>query len=318
VTVRRGRTLQVIPAEDQTLPAVLHFLDNGGVQLCIERRGNGSRHVLFLHGWISARRMWYDVADRLDLDRFTLHLLDFRGNGMSDRPDRGHDLAGYVSDARAALNSIDAPVMLTGHSMGGKIAQYLASEQPLNLEKLVLVAPGTACGARPNERHRRLALQTYGSRAEIEAFQRAAMARALDARTMQRIVGDALAAQREHWHGWYDHGRFVEFAERLTRISVPVLCIGGEKDPLVPPSRLRRDVAAHIAAVWWSRCATRVITCPSKRRTKSPKRSSRPKHRQAPTESIRRRKQGNGTKRRPTRCRRRTRRFSCCGMPPAP
>lgn len=225
---------------------MLGFIDNGGVQLCLERRGSGPRHVLFLHGWISARRMWYEVAERLDTERFTLHLLDFRGNGLSDRPAAGHDLEGYASDARAALASIDAPVLLAGHSMGGKVAQYLAAERPRNLDKLLLVAPGTASGGRSGERHREKALQSFGSRAKIEAFQRAAMRRPLDPQVMRRIVDDALVSQHEHWSGWYDNGRFAEFMERLRHIAVPSLCIGGANDPLVPPSRLRREVAAAI------------------------------------------------------------------------
>lgn len=225
---------------------MLEFIDNAGVQLCIERRGSGSRHVLFLHGWISSRRMWHDVAGRLDLERYTLHMLDFRGNGASDRPAHGHDLAGYVSDARAALESIGVPAAIAAHSMGGKVAQYLAADRPVQLEKLILVAPGTASGGRMSERHRAAALETYGSRAKIEAFQRAAMVRALAADVMERIVDDALVAQREHWLGWYDHGRFEHFMERLQHIEVPTLCIGGDKDPLVPPSRLRRDVAQAI------------------------------------------------------------------------
>ena len=226
---------------------MLEFVDNGGVQLCLERRGEGAQHVLFLHGWISARRMWYDVAQRLDLKKFTLHLLDFRGNGSSDRPDAGHDLLGYVSDARAVLQHIGAPVTIAAHSMGGKVAQYLASERPENLRNLVLAAPGTASGGRPSERHRRMALETYGSRAKIETFQRAAMERMPEPHVMERIVEDALVAQREHWQGWYDNGRFAEFMERLALIDVPVLCVGGEKDPLVPPSRLKRDVSQAIA-----------------------------------------------------------------------
>lgn len=225
---------------------MLGFIDNGGVQLCVERRGNGPRHMLFLHGWISARRMWYEVAERLDPQRFTLHLLDFRGNGLSDRPLDGHDLEGYLSDARAALLSISAPVLLAGHSMGGKVAQLLASERPANLEKLLLVAPGTASGGRASERHRASALGTFGNRAKIEAFQRAAMARALEPDVMQRIVDDALVSQREHWYGWYDNGRFAQFMHLLEQIDVPSLCIGGDKDPLVPPSRLRREVRRAI------------------------------------------------------------------------
>lgn len=226
---------------------MLTFLDNGGVQLCVERRGAGPRHVLCLHGWISARRMWYDVADRLDPDRFTLYLLDFRGSGLSDRPDHGHDLHGYVSDAAAALAAIPAPAILVGHSMGGKIAEYLATERPANLERLILVAPGSARGVRLGERHRALSLEAYGSRKRIEAFQRAAMAAAISEEAMQRIVDDALTGQREAWFGWYDHGRSVDFHERLAKIAVPTLCIGGAKDPLAPVSRLRTDVVQAIS-----------------------------------------------------------------------
>lgn len=190
--------------------------------------------------------MWHDVVQQLDTERFTLHLLDFRGCGLSDRPAQGHDLEGYVSDARAALASIDAPVVVVGHSMGGKVAQYLAADHPPNLEKLILVAPGTAHGGRGSERQRAAALDAYGSRARIEAFQRAAMGIAVSSEAISRIVDDALVAQREHWEGWYDRGRFIDFRDRLAQIAVPVLCIGGEKDPLVPPSRLKREVAQAI------------------------------------------------------------------------
>lgn len=191
--------------------------------------------------------MWYDVAERLDADRFTFHLLDFRGCGLSDRPAHGHDLEGYVSDARAALASIDAPVVVVGHSMGGKVAQYLAAEHPANLEKLILVAPGTAHGGRGTERQRTAALDTYGSRVKIEAFQQAAMGIAVSPDAMSRIVDDALIAQREHWSGWYDNGRFMDFRDRLAQIAIPTLCIGGEKDPLVPPTRIKREVAQAIS-----------------------------------------------------------------------
>jgi pimeloyl-ACP methyl ester carboxylesterase len=191
--------------------------------------------------------MWYDVADVLDPSIFTLHMLDFRGCGLSDRPMGGHDLLGYVADARAALASIEAPVTIAAHSMGGKIAQYLASEHPANLERMVLVAPGTASGGRATERQREAAIGSYGSRDRIEAFQRSAMSASVPFESMQRVVEDALLAQREHWIGWYDNGRFADFHERLSRIRVPSLCIAGAKDPLIPPSRARREVAQAIA-----------------------------------------------------------------------
>lgn len=225
---------------------MFRFIDNEGVQLCMERRGSGSANVLFLHGWISSRRMWYDVAERLDPERFSMYLLDFRGCGLSDRPMHGHDLEGYASDMRAAMNAVGEPVIVAGHSMGGKIAQYVAAGRPPQLRKLILVAPGTAKGGSGTERQRERALDAFGSRSKIQAFQRAAMGVAVRPDTMQRIVDDALAVQRESWFGWYDNGRFADFFDRLQHIAVPALCIGGGKDPLIPPSRLKREVAQPI------------------------------------------------------------------------
>lgn len=225
---------------------MIRFLDNGGVSLAVETRGSGPRNLLFVHGWISGRRMWSDVVDRLDLGRFTAHLLDFRGAGLSDRPLEGHDLEGYASDLRTALADV-GPATVVAHSMGGKVAQYVATEVPPQLERLVLVTPGTARGYSINAQHRDLAENAFGSRRRIERFQRAAMVREIAAEAMERIVDDALVGQREAWFGWYDHGRSADFADRLDRIAVPTVIVAGESDPLVPPTRAKRDVAERIA-----------------------------------------------------------------------
>lgn len=190
--------------------------------------------------------MWYEVVRRLDSSAFTMHLLDVRGCGLSDRPREGHDLDGYASDLRAALDAMTQPVTLVGHSMGGKLAQYVAAERPPKLERLILAAPGTAGASRTSEQHRALMLDVYGYRDRIERFQRAAMRRAPSPEAIERIVEDALVASYEHWIGWYDNGRTHEFMERLRAIAVPVLAIAGAADPLVSVSRIKRDVVEAI------------------------------------------------------------------------
>lgn len=225
---------------------MLEFVENDGVQLCVERHGSGSRHVLFLHGWISARRMWFEVAQRLSADRFTVHMLDFRGCGLSDRPPSGHHVQGYASDVFAALGAIDAPVTLVGHSMGGRVAQLVATHGPANLQRLILVAPGAAGGPRVSKRRAHLALEAFGNRSRIEAFQRAAMRVEVANDVMRRIVDDALVAQSEVWFGDRDRAASYDFSDKLADIAVPTLCIAGEKDPLAPPVRVRADVVQRI------------------------------------------------------------------------
>lgn len=226
--------------------STLRLASNGGVTLALEVIGHGPRPLLFAHGWISSRRMWYDVADRLDPELYTSYLLDFRGAGLSDRPAQGHDVEGYASDLRCAIATIGEPLALVAHSMGGKVAQYVACDRPPELERLVLVAPGSARSARLDEKHLALARDAFGFRARIERFQRGAMVRPVAADVVERIVEDALIAQPEAWFGWYEHGRTAEFLDRLDRIDVPTVVIAGERDVLASPARLRRDVADRI------------------------------------------------------------------------
>ncbi len=223
----------------------LRFIASGDVALALESRGSGPRALVFAHGWISSRRMWYDVVERLDPARFSAHLLDFRGTGHSDRPLQGHDLEGYACDLRAVLAEV-GPATLVGHSMGGKVAQYLAAGGMPQVERLVLVAPGSARAAGPSPRHRALAEAAFGSRARIERFQRGAMTRAVAPAVLERLVDDALVAQREHWFGWYDAGRGADFSAQVGRIAVPTVVVAGEHDPLAPPARLRRHVVEQI------------------------------------------------------------------------
>jgi pimeloyl-ACP methyl ester carboxylesterase len=190
--------------------------------------------------------MWYDVVDHLDLTEVTAHMLDFRGCGLSDRPMEGHDINGYASDLRAAIAAIDAPLTLVGHSMGARVTQYVAAEAPSGVTRAVLVAPGSAKPLRVAPKRRELALAAYGSRERIERFQHAAMAKAVPEASMLRIVDDALQCQFQHWMDIFEKGK-ADFVARLAAIDIPVLAIAGEKDPLAPPERVKRDVTSAIA-----------------------------------------------------------------------
>lgn len=243
------------PLEDPThepdpwarrMSRIIRYLDNDGIALALETRGIGKHRIVFAHGWISSRRIFYDVVARLDPTRFTSYLLDFRGSGLSDRPAHGHDVSGYASDLRAALADAEGPVTLVAHSMGGKIAQFVALDPPSNLKRLILIAPGTARALPLNERHRARARESFGSRARIDRFQRAAMVREIAPDSMERLIDDALTASHEAWFNWYERGRAEDFFDRVPTIALPTTVVAGDRDPLASSARLRRDVAGVI------------------------------------------------------------------------
>ncbi|MDH2908991.1 MAG: alpha/beta fold hydrolase [Candidatus Eremiobacteraeota bacterium] len=222
-------------------------IERDGAGLWLERRGAGERHLLFAHGWISSRRMWDAAIAKLDLRRYTIYRFDARGCGRSDRPTDGHSLEGYAADYEAILAHIGVPVTVIAHSMGGRIAQYLAARAHPLIERMLLVAPGSARGSHGNQRHRDLALEAFGSRKRIARFVAGAMRRPIDEATREVLIDDALIASREHWFGWYDAGRALDFRDELGAIAVPTLVLAGASDPLASLPRLRTDVADRIA-----------------------------------------------------------------------
>ena len=102
-----------------------------------ETRGTGPGLVL-LHGAGTARQDLRPLAAALK-DRFTLHLVDRNGRGLSLPRDDAGGLAGQARDIAAVLGETGARYLF-GHSAGGMVALATAAVAPL--EKLVVYEPG--------------------------------------------------------------------------------------------------------------------------------------------------------------------------------
>jgi len=113
------------------------------VKLAFEELGDPSgRPLIILHGFFASSRNWRQIAQRL-AGRFHVYLPDMRNHGVSPH----HPAMDYPSMAADLLRFMDdqglATVNLLGHSMGGKIAMWLALTSPGRVDKLVVadIAP---------------------------------------------------------------------------------------------------------------------------------------------------------------------------------
>ena len=90
----------------------------------------GAPFVL-LHGIASTARSWEEVGRRLSAAGRAAYAIDFRGHGLSDRPDEGYDLAPLTADLVAALAGLglDRPI-LVGHSLGAWVILEAAASRP--------------------------------------------------------------------------------------------------------------------------------------------------------------------------------------------
>ncbi|MHA7901629.1 MAG: alpha/beta fold hydrolase [Henriciella sp.] len=97
--------------------------------------------MILMPGLASNAAVWDGTVDALD-DRFTLHVVQV--NGFAGAPATGNagnqtvldDLATGLS---AYSNTLDAPAILVGHSMGGLVAMKTALDPEAALSKLVIV-----------------------------------------------------------------------------------------------------------------------------------------------------------------------------------
>ena len=117
--------------------------------LYVERSGDETAPpVLLLHGWGSSSELMRPIARRLSAFRHVYNL-DLPGHGRSPLPPAPWGVPEYADLVARFLDlhGIDR-LPVVGHSNGGRIALYMASEPGLRdrIERLVLVSPS---GIRP-------------------------------------------------------------------------------------------------------------------------------------------------------------------------
>ena len=113
------------------------------VELFFEELGSPDNSpLIILHGFFASSRNWRQIAQRLSA-RFHVYAPDMRNHGASPH----HPLMDYPAMAADLLRFIDqrglATASLLGHSMGGKVAMWLALTNPDRINKLIVadIAP---------------------------------------------------------------------------------------------------------------------------------------------------------------------------------
>jgi pimeloyl-ACP methyl ester carboxylesterase len=103
--------------------------------------GSG-KPLLILHGFLGMSDNWKTIGTQIGENGFQVHLLDLRNHGRSFHSDEfsyevmAEDILAYCQFHR--LKKID----IIGHSMGGKVAMFLATKYPTLIEKLIVADIG--------------------------------------------------------------------------------------------------------------------------------------------------------------------------------
>lgn len=82
--------------------------------------------------------------------RHTVVTYDHRGTGESPGTEGPYSTRLFAIDAAVVVEAVGGPVDVFGHSMGGRVAQWLARDRPELVNRLILAASGPGLSADSN------------------------------------------------------------------------------------------------------------------------------------------------------------------------
>lgn len=220
---------------------------SNGVSLHVEEQGHGDPALVFLHYWGGSSRTWKHVSAGL-VTSFHTVAIDHRGWGRSEAPTSGYSLADLAADAEGVIEALNLRrYVLVGHSMGGKVAQLMASRRPAGLAGLVLVAPSPPTPMALPVEAREMMVGAYENQATVEAtIDNVLTAKPLSAEDRQQVILDSLKGAVAAREAWPRATSQENIAAEVGNINVPTVVIAGELDRVDTPDALRAELLPRI------------------------------------------------------------------------
>jgi pimeloyl-ACP methyl ester carboxylesterase len=213
--------------------------ENGG------RSGPGEHVVLCLHGWFGCAKAWQPLVPHLDQARFSYVFVDYRGYGDRRGVTGDYTIAEAAADVLGLADELGADrFSVVGHSMGGKVMQWVLAEAPGRVRALAGISPVPANGVPFDEQ----AWQLFAGAADDASSRRAI----IDFSTGGRLTGvwlDTMVSQslansdRDAFAAYLPQWARTDFHDRVAGSQVPVKVIVGEHDPSLNEELMRATFA---------------------------------------------------------------------------
>jgi pimeloyl-ACP methyl ester carboxylesterase len=219
-----------------------------GIRIHLSEKGHGERAVVFLHYWGGSSRTWRFVMNELSGAYRTI-ATDHRGWGESDAPETGYTIGDLADDAQGAIDALGlSRYVLVGHSMGGKVAQLVASRRPQGLEGLVLVAPSPPSPMMLSDEQRAVMVSAYESRESVGwVLDNVLTGSTLTPERREQVIEDSLRGAPQAKAAWPNVAMREDITGEVTAIDVPVLVIAGERDQVDRVETLQAELLPRIA-----------------------------------------------------------------------
>ena len=222
------------------------IVNTNGAAIQIAEAGDGEPALIFLHYWGGSSRTWEGVIDRLG-GRPSTVALDQRGWGGSVATDGRYDLGAMADDAEAVVHALGLHrYVLVGHSMGGKVAQIVATRRPKELVGMVLVAPAPPTPMPVPENVRAGMLHQYSSRAGALEALAILGGESLSSELREQVIEDTLHGAPDAKRVWTERNMIEDVSAGLAAVKLPVTVVIGDRDQVEHEPALRKTFARFL------------------------------------------------------------------------
>ena len=189
--------------------------------------GHGTA-LLFVHGSGADHKIWGNQLKELSKD-FNVNAIDLNGHDKSPYRE-GPGLETYTKDTLDVIESIDQPVVLLGHSLGGALALNVALQHPEKIEALGLIGTGARLKVLPEllelietdfEKAAKMVIEWEFSKSPPQELFDLALAQII--KNGQRTLSRDLNTCNE-----------FDVISQLESITLPTLVLCGKEDKLTP------------------------------------------------------------------------------------
>src|SRR5512142_1141728 len=236
------------------------FVQVNDVRLHYETEGSGPPLLMVAGTGLPGATWRTGPSAQFAAEGFTVITFDHRGTGGSDKPDVDYSTRMFAADAEGLLQALGIPqAHVLGHSMGGRVVQWLALDHPERVRSLVLAAgsPGETDPLNPVTRGIPLNDALQLAEKGYEGFIRSLFASTFfftpefcrDQPDVIQPLADTFWANRPPVKLYLRHTiarQQHQTAERLHEITAPTLVIVGSLDTVTGNLVVGQYLAEHI------------------------------------------------------------------------
>lgn len=201
--------------------------------------------LVFLHYFGGSAQSWTWTMAYLqqDFNCIALNLPGFGGEPALPEP----SIAAFTSFIQQKLEALNVEsYVLIGHSMSGKIAVDVATNDPnFSVKHLILVAPSP-----PTVEHigrqelKRMLIHPNQKEAEITAEK--ITIKPLIAGQMQLVVQNNLETDNKTWGWWLQEGVRHSIAEDAANLFLPITVLASEDDPAISFESILKEAMPNL------------------------------------------------------------------------